>query len=146
MICSIHEKCQNCTDNATAACPMFIWSMNYEQLAAWVKAEMHNQNISHQKLSDLSGVPKATIDGIVAGRQHDVGHYTLSSIVRVLMKRQLSESPCRTAVTTAKMDEIADLRAQIAEYRENTTTYRAVIADLRAQIKKYEAAAKKLKA
>ena len=143
MICTAHETCNSCQDNATASCPLFVWSMNYEQLTSWIKSEMKEQAMSHQKLSDLSGVPKATIDSLLAGRRRDVGHYTLSPIIRVLMKRYLAASPCRSAAIAAKASEVADLQERIKEYKETNATYRATIADLRAQIKKYEAAAKK---
>jgi predicted transcriptional regulator len=128
---------------------MFIWSMSFEQLVAWLRAELKEQNISHQKLSDLSGVPKATVDGIIAGRQKDVGHYTLSAIVRVAMRRNLSASPCRSAALAAKAQEmsakdevIAELKASLKEAREANTTHRRTINDLRSQIKKLEASAK----
>jgi hypothetical protein len=122
---------------------MFIWSMNYDQLVAWIKNEIKEQGISHQRLSDLTNIPKATIDAILAMRQRDVGHYTLSPIVRVLMKRYLASSPCRSAAVAAKSGEVAELQDRLKEYKETNATYRAVIADLRAQIKKLEAAAKK---
>ena len=143
MVCTVHENCSSCPDNATPACPMFIWSMNYDQLVSWIKNEIKEQGISHQRLSDLTNIPKATIDAILAMRQRDVGHYTLSPIVRVLMKRYLASSPCRSAAVAAKSGEVAELQDRLKEYKETNATYRAVIADLRAQIKKLEAAAKK---
>lgn len=143
MICTAHETCNSCPDNATPSCPMFIWSMNYDQLTAWIKSEMKDQNMSHQKLSDLTGVPKATIDAILAGRQRDVGHYTLSPIVRVLMKRYLAASPCRAAALAAKVEEMSELRERVQEYKEINATHRGTIADLRSQVKKLEAALKK---
>lgn len=143
MVCTVHENCSSCPDNATPACPMFIWSMNYDQLVAWIKNEIKEQGISHQRLSDLTNIPKATIDAILAMRQRDVGHYTLSPIVRVLMKRYLASSPCRSAAVAAKSVEMSELQERLKEYKETNATYRAVIADLRAQIKKLEAAAKK---
>ena len=150
MICQAHDTCITCPDNATPSCPMFIWSMSFDQLIGWIKAEMKEQAMSHQKLSDLTNIPKATIDTILAGRQRDVGHYTLSAIVRVLMRRYLAASPCRSAALAAKAAEmsskdevIADLRAHLKEARETNATHRGTIADLRAQVKKYESAAKK---
>lgn len=143
MFCTAHETCSTCPDNATASCPMFIWSMNYEQFVTWMKSEMIEQNMSHQKLADQANVPKATIDSIIAGRQRDIGFYTLAAIVRVLMKRYLASSPCRSAAITAKAEEMAELKERVKEYKEINATYRATIADLRAQVKKYEAAAKK---
>ena len=143
MVCTVHENCTNCPDNASPACPMFIWSMNYEQLSVWIKNEMKEQGISHQKMSDITGIPRSTVDAIVAGHQKDVGHYTLSLIVRVLMRRYLASSPCRSAAVAAKSGEMFELQERIKEYKEANATYRAVIADLRAQVKKYEAAAKK---
>ena len=150
MICKINEACSLCVDNATPSCPMFIWSMSFEQLVAWLRAEIKEQNISHQKLADLTGIPKATIDTILAGHQHDVGHYTLSAIVKVIMRRHLAASPCRSAALAAKATElsakdeiIAELRAQLKESRETNATHRGTIADLRAQVKKFESAAKK---
>lgn len=143
MFCTAHETCNTCPDNSTASCPMFIWSMNFDQLTSWIKSEMKEQNISHQKMSDLTNIPKATIDGILAGRQRDVGHYTLSPIVRTLMRRYLAASPCRSAAVAAKSGEVAELQDRLKEYKEANATYRAVIADLRSQVKKLEAAAKK---
>ena len=142
MICKVNDACAACPDNATVACPMFIWSMSFDQLVAWMRSEMKDQNITHQKLADLSGIPKNTIDTILAGRQHDVGHYVLSSLVRVLMRRYLSASPCRAAALASKDETIADLRAQLKEARETNATHRGTIADLRSQVKKYETAAK----
>ena len=128
---------------------MFVWSMSFEQLIAWLRTELKEQGISHQKLADLTGIPKATIDGIIAGRQHDVGHYTLSAIVRVVMRRNLSASPCRSAALAAKSLEmsakdevIAELKESLKEAREANATHRRTIADLRSQIKKLEASAK----
>lgn len=144
MICTAHETCSTCPDNATPACPMFIWSMNYEQLFNWIKSEMKEQGITHQKLADLTGIPKGTIDGLLQqGRQSDVGHYILSLIVRVLMKRYLAASPCRSAAVAAKSGEVAELQDRLKEYKETNATYRTVIADLRSQVKKLESAAKK---
>jgi hypothetical protein len=150
MICKVNDACAACPDNATASCPMFIWSMSFDQLVAWMRSEMKDQGITHQKLSDLSGIPKNTIDTILAGRQRDIGHYVLSSLVRVLMRRSLASSPCRAAALAAKVTEmsakdevIADLRAQLKESRETNATHRGTIADLRSQVKKLEAAAKK---
>ena len=142
MICKINEACSLCVDNATPSCPMFIWSMSFEQLVAWLRQEIKEQNISHQKLADLTGIPKHTIDTILAGHQHDVGHYTLSAIVRVVMRRHLVSSPCRSAALASKDETIADLRAGLKEARETNATHRAVIADLRAQLKMYQTAAK----
>ena len=144
MICTAHETCSACPDNATPACPMFIWSMNYEQLFNWIKSEMNEQGITHQKLADLTGIPKGTIDGLLhLGRQSDVGFYTLSLIVRVLMKRYLASSPCRAAALASKAAETDELRERVKEYKETNATYRSTIADLRSQVKKLESAAKK---
>ena len=111
---------------------------------------MKEQGITHQKMADTAGVPRSTLDAIIAGRQKDVGLYTLSLIIRVLMRRHLSASPCRSAAVAAKVTEmsskdevITDLRSQLKELRETNATYRAVIADLRSQVKKLESAAKK---
>lgn len=145
MFCTVHESCSTCPDNATPTCPMFIWSMNYEQLASWIKTEMKEQGMSHQKMSDLSNVPKATIDGIVAGRQRDVGHYTLAAIVRVLMKRYLTASPCRASALASKVEETFELKELVKEYKESNAIYRATIADLRTQVKKLESELKRLR-
>ena len=143
MTCTVHENCSTCPDNATPACPMFFWSMTLEQLFNWIKSEMKEQGITHQKMADTAGVPRSTIDAIVAGRQKDIGFYTLSLIVRVLMRRHLSSSPCRSAAVAAKSGEVAELQDRLKEYKETNATYRAVIADLRSQVKKLESAAKK---
>ena len=150
MTCTVHENCSTCPDKATPACPMFFWSMTLEQLFNWIKSEMKEQGITHQKMADTAGVPRSTLDAIIAGRQKDVGLYTLSLIIRVLMRRHLSASPCRSAAVAAKVTEmsakdevITDLRAQLKESRETNATHRGTIADLRSQVKKLESAAKK---
>lgn len=114
----MYEKCLTCPEiGVTCDGPNFV-AMSAQELLAWCKARKAHLKLSNQKIADLAGMPKGTIDRLFAGEHMDIRWETVRPLVRALMGGAWNDNPCPDApenVGAAAQAEIEGLRQQIKQ-------------------------------
>lgn len=91
--------------------PNFV-ALSAQQLLDWCNQRKAFLRMSNAKLAELSGMPKGTIDRLLAGRHESGGfHYeTIRPLVKVLVGGEWSGDPCPDPPDTEKAEMAEKLR------------------------------------
>lgn len=73
--------------------PNFV-AMSATELLEWCKSRKAHMGLSNGRLSELSGMPKGTIDRLFAGQHVDFRYETIRPLIKALTGGQWSGSPC----------------------------------------------------
>lgn len=111
----VFEKCLTCESIKSRLCagPNYM-AMTAKELVAWIVEYQRIHNITNLQLSDASGVPKGTIDGLKY--RTDVRHDTLYPLLKALIELTggiWGGEPC-----VATSAETAEKNAKIMQLEE----------------------------
>lgn len=101
-----------------------FFSLPASDVLEWCKRRKAELRLSNLKLSELSGVPKGTVDSVFAGNRIDFKFETLRPIIRVLVGGEFHGNPCP--------DPNGDASAKIEELTRRNESLRKVIAENKA--------------
>lgn len=109
----MYEKCIGC-DRLGKDCIPNLYVMDVEEIREWARAQKEYKGLTNAELSELSGVPKGTIDhsfSARAGKRIDVNYSTFAPILCALIGAEKKEMLC---CRQFERDEVSAVR--IAEY------------------------------
>lgn len=90
----MYEKCLNCPKIGTTCEGPHFFSMTAPVLLEWCKSRKKYLRLSNEKLAELSGVPKGTIDRLLSGEHLDFKFETIRPLIKVLSGGEWIEAPC----------------------------------------------------
>ena len=113
--------------------PNFV-AMSAIELLEWSKARKKHLGLSNAKLSELSNMPKGTIDRLFAGHHLDFKYETVRPMLKVLVGGQFNGDPCpnpedHTAELQLENEKLKD------EYKHDRDEYIEMIKVLKGQIR-----------
>lgn len=124
--------------------PNFV-AMTAHELIEWCKERKKRLGMSNAKLSELSGMPKGTIDRLFAGTHADFKYETMRPLVRVLVGGEWNGNPCPNPDAHVEEelhkieDENAKLKDAVQHHKEDINAVKAeyleTIRFLRGQVK-----------
>ena len=90
----MYKECLKC-EKLGVSCdgPNFV-AMPAPQLLEWCKLRKAQRGLSNAKLAELSGVPKGTIDRLLAGEHADFKYESIRPVIRALVGGQWAGNPC----------------------------------------------------
>ena len=127
----MYEKCLNCPKiGATCEGPHFF-SMSAPALLEWCKSRKKFLRLSNEKLAELSGVPKGTIDRLLSGEHLDFKFESIRPLIKVLSGGEWIEAPCPDEPNNFVDEKIVhleeeneNLKKEISVYKEKTEIYK----------------------
>lgn len=90
----MYEKCVKCPKVGTTCEGPHFFSMSAPALLEWCKSRKKFLNLSNEKLAELSGIPKGTIDRLLSGEHLDFKFETIRPLIKVLSGGEWIETPC----------------------------------------------------
>lgn len=111
------EKCIKC-EHLGKMCIPNVFIMPVGEMKEWQKKLKAHKKITNAELSELSGVPKGTIDGHFAAKSHavDVNYSTFAPIFCALVECEDTEMDCAVENTHGITEE--DLQNLKDDYQE----------------------------
>lgn len=109
--------------------PNFV-AMPPQELIAWCKERKKHMGLTNEKLAELSGLPKGTIDSLLANSHADYKVGTIQKLLQILVGGKWLGDPCADPTGTASMELLEKIRSLEAEIRHKDKT----IADHEGQI------------
>ena len=73
--------------------PNFV-AMSAQELLSWCKQRKKHLDLSNADLAEQSGIPKGTVDRLLAGEHLDFRYETVRPLIRALVGSEWSGSPC----------------------------------------------------
>lgn len=110
----MYNECLMCPKlGITCDGPNFV-AMPARDLLEWCKQRKARLGLTNAKLSELSGVPKGTIDRLLAGEHSDFKFETVRPILKALVGGSFDGNPC-PAPDDKPNEHLADIIAQQKE-------------------------------
>ena len=112
----MYEKCLNCSKFGTTCNIAKLFSLSSKDLLSWCRKQKNTLHMSNSKLAELSGIPKGTVDRILAEDSDlvDYKYETIRHIVRALFGSNWTEDPCSTDIDeTALLERVKQLEEEI---------------------------------
>jgi hypothetical protein len=105
---------KNCTtcERLGKDCPKKLLLLPLDELIDWLQHLMGKHKITHETMARISGVPKGTIDRVMAKQSADCRYSTMHAMVRGLFGALGLSSDCagEDAAAVARPDEVMQLR------------------------------------
>lgn len=113
--------------------PNFV-AMSAIELMEWCKARKKHLGLSNAKLSELSNMPKGTVDRLFAGHHLDFKYETVRPMLKVLVGGKFNGDPCPNPEdhTAELLQENAKLKD---EYKHDREEYIEIIKVLKGQLR-----------
>ena len=110
------KDCAKC-EHLGRDCPKKLMLLPLDELIDWCLHIMKQYRITHEGLAKLSGVPKGTIDRILAKQSADCKYSTIHTIVCTLFECMGVSAICLDDITTESAAQADELARQNAELR-----------------------------
>lgn len=110
----MRKDCANC-EHLGRDCPKKLMLLPLDELIDWCLHIMKQYRITHEGLAKLSGVPKGTIDRVLAKQSADCKYSTIHTIVCTLFECMGVSSVCLDDVTAEEVVRTDALAMQNAE-------------------------------
>lgn len=127
----MYEKCIKCPKVGVSCEGPHFFTMSAEDLLEWCKERKKFLKLSNEKLAELSGIPKGTIDRLFSGEHLDFKFETVRPLIKVLAGGEFVEAPCPEEPNnfadekiTKLEDEVAMLKEHLADEQEKTTFFK----------------------
>lgn len=90
----MYLECISCSQlGVSCDGPNFV-AMSSKDLLEWCKQREKHIGMTREKLAELSGTPKGTIDRLFAGKSPDFKYETIRPMVKVLVGGSFAGNPC----------------------------------------------------
>lgn len=111
----MYEKCIGC-ERLGKDCYPNLYVMNIEEIREWALALKKHRGLTNAELSDMSGVPKGTIDHAFSNRAREVNYSTFAPLLCTLIGAEKKEMPCSRQLENEEVSavRIAEYEARIA--------------------------------
>lgn len=110
----MYSECLDCPKIGKSCDGPNFFAMSTPELLAWCKARKANLHISNARLSELSGMPKGTIDRLFAGEHTDFRYETIRPLLKALTGGAWSGNPCAAPQADGDLQrKVQELEAEI---------------------------------
>lgn len=109
------EKCLSCSLLGTSCNGPNFFTASASEMLDWCKERKARLGLTNAKISDLSGVPKGTVDRLFAGEHVDAKFETVRPIVKCLVGGEFDVNTC-IAPDKVQMEH----QAEIIEQQQQT--------------------------
>ena len=149
----MYKECLNCPKIGVSCDGPNFMALTAAEALEWCKLRKNHLKMSNAKLSEISGVPKGTIDRLLSGEHLDFKYESIRPILRALIGGTFDNNPCpdpHEADNQKQSEIIEKLQAENASLKEALNTFeemhykdtiqvslitRETIDDLKAQLK-----------
>lgn len=131
----MYEKCLNCPKIGSTCDGPHFFSMSAPVLLEWCKSRKKFLHLSNEKLAELSGIPKGTIDRLLSGEHLDFKFETIRPLIKVLSGGEWIEAPCPDEPNNFAYEKIALLEEENKNLKEKLNTYKEELAIYKDQLK-----------
>lgn len=119
---------KNCTtcERLGRDCPKKLLLLPLDELIDWLQHLMTKYKITHEAMARLSGVPKGTVDRVIAKQSADCRYSTMHAMVRGLFNALGMSSSCadEDAAAVSRPDEAMQLRHALNASERDCQTLR----------------------
>lgn len=115
----MYEKCVKCPKVGISCEGPHFFTMSAAGLLEWCKERKKFLKISNEKLAELSGIPKGTIDRLFSGEHLDFKFETVRPIIKVLAGGEFVEAPCPEEPNNFADENICRLEEENARLKEH---------------------------
>ena len=115
----MYEKCVKCPKVGISCEGPHFFTMSAAGLLEWCKERKKFLKISNEKLAELSGIPKGTIDRLFSGEHLDFKFETVRPIIKVLAGGEWIEAPCPEEPNNFADENICRLEEENARLKEH---------------------------
>lgn len=115
------KDCSNC-DHLGRDCPKKLMLLSLDEIIDWCVYIMAKYKITHEKIAQLSKVPKGTVDRILSKQSEDCRYSTIHAIVCALFEYLGISSVCLDDVTSAAEIQADDMKRQNVELQHALDT------------------------
>lgn len=105
------EKCLSCSLLGTSCNGPNFFTASASEMLDWCKERKARLGLTNAKISDLSGVPKGTVDRLFAGEHVDAKFETVRPIVKCLVGGEFDVNTC-IAPDRVQMEHQAEIIEQ----------------------------------
>lgn len=105
----LYEKCLHC-EKLGKGCngPNFV-DMSANELIEWCKKRKAILKINNEKISELSGIPKGTINRLFGGGKYDFYYETMRPVIKVLVSGEWQAPRCPEESKAPEPSETVEL-------------------------------------
>ena len=115
----MYEQCIKCPKVGVSCEGPHFFTMPAEDLLEWCKERKKFLKLSNEKLAELSGIPKGTIDRLFSGEHLDFKFETMRPIIKVLAGGEFVEAPCPEEPNNFADENICRLEEENASLKEH---------------------------
>lgn len=90
----MYEKCLSCPQLGVSCAGPRLAALPAKELLEWCRNRKDDLNISNARLSEMSGIPKGTIDRIFSSNGTDFRYETIRIIVKSLVGEDMGYGDC----------------------------------------------------
>ena len=115
----MYEKCIKCPKVGTSCEGPHFFTMSAEELLGCCKERKKFLKLSNEKLAELTGIPKGTIDRLFSGEHLDFKFETMRPIIMVLAGGEFVEAPCPEKPNSFADENICRLEEENQRLKEH---------------------------
>ncbi len=123
------KDCSHC-DHLGRDCPKKLMLLPLDEIIDWCQYIMIRYKITHEKIAQLSRVPKGTIDRILSKQSEDCRYSTIHAIVCALFEFLGISSVCLDEVAAETVAQADDAKQQMVDYEKECQGLRTQVEEL----------------
>lgn len=123
------KDCSHC-DHLGRDCPKKLMMLPLDEIIDWCLYIMMRYKITHEKIAQLSGVPKGTIDRILSKQSEDCRYSTIHAIVCALFEFLGISSVCLDEVAAETVAQADEAKHQMVDYEKECQGLRNQVEEL----------------
>ena len=122
----MYKECLNCPKIGVSCDGPNFMALTAAEALEWCKLRKNHLRMSNAKLSEISGVPKGTIDRLLSGEHLDFKYESIRPILRALIGGTFDNNPCpdpHEADNLKQAETIARLESENAMLKETVNRF-----------------------
>lgn len=123
------KDCSHC-DHLGRDCPKKLMLLPLDEIIDWCLYIMIRYKITHEKIAQLSHVPKGTIDRVLSKQSEDCRYSTIHAIVCALFEFLGISSACLDEVASETVAQADEAKHQMVDYEKECQGLRTQVEEL----------------
>ena len=123
------KDCSHC-DHLGRDCPKKLMLLPLDEIIDWCLYIMIRYKITHEKIAQLSHVPKGTIDRVLSKQSEDCRYSTIHAIVCALFEFLGISSTCLDEVASETVAQADEVKHQMVDYEKECQGLRTQVEEL----------------
>ena len=123
----MYLECVSCPKIGVTCDGPNFYAMTPPQIIAWCKERKKARGLTNEKIADMCGMPKGTVDSLFSNKHPDFKFGTIAPILKVLIGGDWTGAPC----PSASSDEEKELRERVKQLESDIQRRDDKIQDLK---------------